>query len=567
MPTPSAQLGLPQIAGTDSPDVPRDINAVISRFEGLYSVQSSRRVRDVGEVGQVRAGRPLTAADFTNMGLGAPAGLWNLSDLTDASGGARALTNKGAVPFGTGIMGAAGEAAVFAGSTAQVLYRVDAGGTDPFRITGGSFGFWARTAKRNVAQSVLSKQSATANAWLVEIGSGNFVNSYVSTDGTSLVGAAGVIDVADDRWHFIVTTYDGNRIRIYVDAVLDGQWIMVSPGPIFGGSGPLNIGGRMADAATATTGPMYGRVDAAFVTPDVLSEDQVRYLYCAALSHTAVAVGGSRLNVRRRKRGGPLVAAADFPATPVRLHNMNAATGPVTDEGSNGLTLSLNPNNVANFLQVAGPDGASLGAWALMGAHTGMSSSDTGLPSGTAARSYGIWMKASSGTPAGIMGWGTVSTGWVELRSTNSQGGPIVASSGADDIVGPGVYDGLWHHIVVTEDNAAADGVRRKLYVDGRLVGVSTVIGTIALLGANRFRIGAYPDGTSPFIGQLSRAFVYAGALTPEQVRVLYNVGSQQFPASPKSEGSHIEAVEAARMLLVCDGLEACDMIDLAMIA
>src|SRR3954470_8865806 len=44
-------------------------------------VVTSAPVLDVGIAGQIRAGRQLTAADFTNMGLAAPVGLWNLSDL------------------------------------------------------------------------------------------------------------------------------------------------------------------------------------------------------------------------------------------------------------------------------------------------------------------------------------------------------------------------------------------------------------------------------------------------------------------------------------------------------
>ena len=59
-------------------------------------------ILDVGLANQIRAGRQLTAADFTNMGLSAPVGLWNLSDLSDVSGNGRNLNNKGAIPFAAG---------------------------------------------------------------------------------------------------------------------------------------------------------------------------------------------------------------------------------------------------------------------------------------------------------------------------------------------------------------------------------------------------------------------------------------------------------------------------------
>src|SRR5215467_6914469 len=55
----------------------------------------SAQVLEVGQPNQIKAGRQLALSDFTSLGLSAPRGLWNLSDLSDASGNARALTNKG----------------------------------------------------------------------------------------------------------------------------------------------------------------------------------------------------------------------------------------------------------------------------------------------------------------------------------------------------------------------------------------------------------------------------------------------------------------------------------------
>src|SRR6476646_4386940 len=105
-------------------------------------VISALPVLDVGLANQIRAGRQLLPIDFTNMGLLAPAGLWNLSDLADVSGNGRNLLNKGAVPFGVGINGIAASAAVFSGAAAQGLYIADTGVSDPFRIRSGSIGCW-----------------------------------------------------------------------------------------------------------------------------------------------------------------------------------------------------------------------------------------------------------------------------------------------------------------------------------------------------------------------------------------------------------------------------------------
>ena len=572
--TPNRGLPYPELG--DSADVPRDIKALALALDsggasGL-NVLSQAQVRDIGEQGQRRAGRVLTATDFTNMGLSAPLGLWNLGDLTDASGNGRVLSNKGGVAFTSGITGAALEAAQFAGSTGQALYIADTGAADPFRIKTGSWGCWFRTAKRGAQQRPLSKLSTAAGnfVWDLFVDATNVANADVSLNGTALFPAVGVSDVCDDRWHFIVATIDGTTLRLYVDGAVEGRATVA--GPLFAGNGPLNIGGYGADGSTAAGSPHYGRVDEAFVTSDVLSDAQVLNLYCTRITHTLVDTLGSPaaptgvlLNVRRRKRGGPLTVA-NFPAQPVRLHNFTA--GALTDLGSNGVTLTSNPGTGA-IVSVAGADGTKDGAYSFSGAHTGLSATDTGLPAGTSSRSYGCWFKGSGATNVGtIFAWGTVSTADARFLVSNPGTSPTVtAFNAADQIAGPAAIDGLWHQAIIVEDNAAGDGVKRKLYIDARLVGGSTVLNSITLAGANRFRLGANQDGSSPWTGQVDGAFVHAGALTDTQVRALYNIGSQALSASPKTNGSHVEALETTGVLAQFAALEGTDLVDMAVSA
>src|SRR3954469_7272203 len=156
-------LGLPYPQASDTADVARDVQALAVKLDAVVPAQAGKTavvsslVGEVGQVGQVRAGRQLAASDFTTLGLSAPRGLWNLSDLTDVSRNARNLTNKGGVSFSPGINGLSATAAQFAGSTAQALYIADTGAADPFRIGTGSWGCWFRTAKRGVSQTVVSK--------------------------------------------------------------------------------------------------------------------------------------------------------------------------------------------------------------------------------------------------------------------------------------------------------------------------------------------------------------------------------------------------------------------------
>src|SRR4051812_7755764 len=233
-------------------DTPNLTPALLASLGSNKSIYSAKQVLEVGQVGQIRAGRILTPADFTNMGLSAPLGLWNLGNVNDSSGNARNLTNKGSVTFDTGITGAASEAAQFTGSTAQALYIVDTGAADPFRIRTGSWGCWFRTAKRGVGvgQFLISKDGAAGvRGWSMYLSNTNAMVGQASVDGTNAVFSQGSSDVADDRWHFAVTTFDGTRLRVYVDGTLEASTALT--GALVANAPPLNIGGATADASTA----------------------------------------------------------------------------------------------------------------------------------------------------------------------------------------------------------------------------------------------------------------------------------------------------------------------------
>jgi hypothetical protein len=572
--TPNFQL--PYYQGTDVADGAAQQQALATRLD-LVLAASARPatalpVLDVGMTGQVRAGRQLALADFTDLGLSAPAGLWNLSNLTDASGNGRTLTNKGAVPFDTGINGTAATAARFTGSTAQALYIADTGAADPFRIKTGSWGCWFRTAKRSTLQDLVTKESSTnQRVFSLAIGATtNVVASDRTVDGSTGSGASGVTDVCDDRWHFAIGTYDGTVLRIYVDGMLEGTSTVLT-GPMFSGSGPLNIGARYADGSTAATNPNYGRVDEAFVTPDVLTEDQIRVLYAARIAHTLGTVPRSAsLSVNRRRKGAPL-APADFTTTPLRLYNFSFNGDSTTgwaDQGSNGVALTPS----GNIYACAAADGSGSGpnqgqAIGMVASGNGQAmATDAGLPAALTARSYGCWFKTLQTTPSQtVLAWGTVNTG--DSRVGLATGGTLFSTSGADNIgvtpPTPFVADGQWHQVIVTEDNAAADGVRRKLYLDGRLVGISTVMNSTVLVGANSFRVGATSTGTNPITGQIDGAFVTGYALTAADIATLYAKGSQGLGASPKNAGDHVERMDATAVYFVGDTLDSQHTIDL----
>jgi hypothetical protein len=82
------------------------------------------------------------------------------------------------------------------------------------------------------------------------------------------------------------------------------------------------------------------------------------------------------------------------------------------------------------------------------------------------------------------------------------------------------VTDNLWHHILGT-----SDGTNFKIYVDGKLEGTSQPsFETYTYTGA---RIG-YNNSSSKywFNGQIDDVQIFNYALTPEQIKIIYNSNS-----------------------------------------
>ena len=199
------------------------------------------------------------------------------------------------------------------------------------------------------------------------------------------------------------------------------------------------------------------------------------------------------------------------------------------------------------------------------------SSVDTGLPSALGTRSYGLWFKTGTvptGAAAGLIAWGGSGQLRTIVLGPGAGAGNIRFDSGADTpVTGTFVCDAAWHFMVVVEDNISIDGIRRKGYLDGRIIMNSTVLNAVTLAGANRFRIGSDADGTLPYTGDIDGVFVCNYALTASDVHKLYAKGSQDHGVSPKNAGDHVERMDATSILATFTSLDAQHMVDLLVAA
>ena len=481
------------------------------------------QVHDVGQAGNFRAGRALTNADFTACGLSTPRALWNLSDNSDASGNGVALTNGGSTSptAAIGITGEAATAKFFSGQGATAPFL---SAPNTIKQGYGTWGCWFKTDKRGALQTLMSmNRLATDFTFMFYVSTANVLQVDLDSDDGNAANywsATGSMDVADGQWHYAQFSWDGSKITISLDGRIEAAAANVTGVPVAGpaytgGTALLYLGSRQLD----NTSPFFGTIDEAFVTSDIIDLDQHRFLMAKKVDHGQPPLVATSIRVDRRRRTSNYVAG-DFPTQPLVGYNLNTAALTTDNYGS----LSKALTNNGGVTEAPDVGGARTGAANFQAASSqSLSATDASLPSGTNARSVGVWFKVRDVTTARVLAaWGTtVATNDITMYVDNTG---LVARGVATNLTAPGANDGGWHFGVFTQDPAAADGLLSKLFVDGRLVASSTAaVGSVALGGANKFRIGSSVTPDNYCLGQIGGVFVCGYALTSDQVRALYN--------------------------------------------
>lgn len=582
IPSATQKAGLAGTSGTPS-DTNRYVTNSDTRLLGVQAIPfSAVQVKDVGELNQIRAGRQFALTDVTGLGITAPVAGYNCSDLLDWSGNNRTLINKGGVTLGVGINGIANTAFALPGSVTNSYYLPDdASGNQAgaaFRLRTTTIECWFRADKRGQAHSLVTKMGiASGNwAWQLSVNTSNHLQAFIyGSDGaTVLANAIGVIDVVDGRWHHGAMTWDGYRLMVYTDGVLEA-WAYYTGAAVavaFTGAAPLNIGSYGADATNnAVAGsPLFGAIDEIIIAADVYSPEHIHNHYCASATHTLGQVPThGRMRVTRQRRGRPLTSA-DFPAPSSNLFRKYEMDGQLnTGVAQTGDIVGLS-TGTGFITAVTGVDGRKDHAYLLSGAHGSISASDELLPQGTNSRTYAIWFKTMiQTTQMGLIGWGTAGTGDTNLMISATG---VAQAVNAADTLNSGIFvcDGQWHWAAVVENNSDALSQRRKIYVDGRFVAASSVFTSVVNIGPGTpsgLRIGKKAGNTLPYTGVVDQAWIYNGALTQANLMSIYNAVAQQLPSSPKDSADHIESFSSAGMLSTFDTLDYNDLVDLQVVA
>ena len=189
---------------------------------------------------------------------------YNLSDLTDASGNNRTLTNNGNVSFASGKIG---NAAVFDGSNLLTYPQLFMSGASAF-----SFACYVKCTS-----STTYIYGEDAGSTLLLISTHDNKATFNFMDGWNPIQSSSTI--TDNQWHHLACVYDGasSVAKVYFDGTEESSrnsvaaTLPISDAPNFGLGGPPSGWGAK----------LQGSIDAAGLWSRALTSAEVAELYNA----------------------------------------------------------------------------------------------------------------------------------------------------------------------------------------------------------------------------------------------------------------------------------------------
>ncbi|MBI4973075.1 hypothetical protein HZC27_00480 [Candidatus Roizmanbacteria bacterium] len=373
--------------------------------------------------------------------------------------------------------------------TANTEYLSIADNTDLSMSGNTSFTFtvWAYwdTVNPSVNRGIFGKLLNGANGY--EYGLYNEFNParyrfLASTTGTNAITADSTSLITAGKWDFLVVTYDGANIRLYLNNILEATTPFT--GSIIDGTAPFLIGRPFGTSAT-----FDGKIDEVSVWKRALTTGEITQLYQDGLDIFGV---GSGSVYRSRDTSTKFDATASEKIT-LGSPQVDAYTTALwhLDETS-GAGAFLKDSAGTNHLSIGGGTTTSVQGFYGRGRYFNGASSEYLTVADSSAWNFGgndfsidFWMNAPSapandkviigrwsdwygGGVNGYPGWG------VQLYTSGTVGFWEQAGSGYGDGCGyasvwshaasslASVADGKWHHVAFSKTGSTGN-----LYVDG----------------------------------------------------------------------------------------------------
>jgi large repetitive protein len=153
-----------------------------------------------------------------------------------------------------------------------------------FKPTGVfSVGGWVRTSSSGFVFQSYSRNTNRAGILIVIVEVSGFVAFHSgkntgTTLGTDYQVITGTTNVADGNWHFIVGTWDGSYLRIYVDGVSDADPVAWDNAPAYAATNYVRVGceNRSGTNQTFFTGSLD---DVFLMNGTALTAAQIKNIY------------------------------------------------------------------------------------------------------------------------------------------------------------------------------------------------------------------------------------------------------------------------------------------------
>ena len=381
---------------------------------------------------------------------------------------------------------------------------------------------WFRTSSNTGGKILGFGNSRTGN-------SGSYDRHlYMSNNGTLQFGvydgntrvATSQSGLNDGQWHHVVGTMGADGLKLYVDGKLVGSNAQGNTAQFFSGYwriGGDNIGGWPGQPSTSN---FSGTIDEVAIYGGQLDLAKVRSHFLASgRAATWPTPPADSYGAAVWQNNPSLFLRLDETSGTNAVDRANGGTGANYFEG---VTLGQAPSPAA-----ASGSAVSLDSGAARVVSTTPVSNPTVF-------SEEVWFRTTTNDGGRIIGFGNSQNG----QSNNYDRAAYMLNSGQirygvwtgqeSTIVSPQSYnDGVWHHLVVTQQGGA-----QKMYVDGQLV-VEGTFGTPQdytgywRLGSDSMWGGA---NTQNFRGQLDEAAIYPTALSPAAVQAHWAAAGGALP-------------------------------------
>jgi len=343
-------------------------------------------------------------------------------------------------------------------------------------------------AEKTGEQVILEKENASTGYSIFLNSTGSFSVRF-NGDETKRVNTSSIYSNRLDKWIHFAATYDGSKIRTYVNGIPDDS--LAASFTIGVNSGILSIG-----AYSDGTGKFMGLMDQVKIIYDALSLSNIENLAKPSNSPALVAHWAMEEN-----GGATLIDSSSS------KNNASIIEGPSWVEGKRGLALDL--NGTIDYCSV--PDDPTLNissvitiaAWVKPGKYA--TQRIIRKVDGTNNLGYSLFLGIDS---------------TISIRFNNSNLTRVNSITKY-----PGTGD-TWMHIAATYD-----GITIRLYING--VEENTVVESFDIgITPNKLTIGAEADETDFFEGSLDDLRIYNYALSSTEISDLQTAWSPTVPAT-----------------------------------